>query len=64
MSQSKGVLSCSQQLDYLSQWFTEFSEMQRLDFCKHLSNKYSNKYSNDNKLNDQLLSNGFNELSK
>jgi hypothetical protein len=60
MSQSKGVLSCSQQLDYLSQWFTEFSEMQRLDFSKHLSNKYSN----NNKLNDQLLSNGFNQLSK
>ncbi len=60
MSQSKGVLSCSQQLDYLSQWFAEFSEMQRLDFCKHLSNKYSN----NNKLNDQLLSNGFNQLSK
>jgi len=57
MSQSKGVLSASQQLVYLSQWFTEFSEMQKNDFMIQLIKKYSTL-----KQTDQMLINGFTEL--
>lgn len=43
----KGQLSRAQELDYISTWFNEFSEMQRGDFFKVLQSKYGPNSTDD-----------------
>ena len=58
MSQSKGEITSGQQLVYITQWFTEMSEMQSQDFMKHLLNKYAKS---GQQVDNQLV-NGFTHM--
>ena len=58
MSQSKGAINSCQQLVYITQWFTEMSEMQSQDFMKYLLNKYAKS---GQQMDNQLV-NGFSRM--
>ena len=58
MSQSKGVITCCQQLVYITEWFTEMSELQTQDFMKYLIQKYRKS---GQQLDIQFI-NGFSQL--